>query len=425
MCVDKKRQWSQVAQRLAQLRDPLDALHARRPGRGREAPVQARSRGCLSAIVVVVGSGPNGLAAAIALAQAGRSVTVLEGAETVGGGCRSEELTLPGFVHDICSTVHALALASPFLRSLPLARARARAGASRRCRSRTRSTTARRSCSSAPWTRRPRRLGARTREAYRRLFDAARRATPTSSCREILGPLRPPRHPLALARFGLRRRSARRRGSRARASRASARARCSPAAARTRCCRSTQPGQRGLRARARCSAAHARRLARRPRRLAATRRRARVAPALARRRDRDRHDGWSRSTSSPAPAPMLLDVTPRQLLRLAGHRLPGRLPPRGSRATATGRASSSSTGRSTARSPGAAPECRARGHGAPRRHARRDRRLGARPRRGRRASRAPVRAARAAEPVRPDAARRRASTPPGPTATCRTARRAT
>ncbi len=70
---------------------------------------------------VVLGSGPNGLAAAIALAEAGRSVTLLEGEATIGGGCRSEELTLPGYVHDPCSTVHALALASPFLRTLPLA----------------------------------------------------------------------------------------------------------------------------------------------------------------------------------------------------------------------------------------------------------------------------------------------------------------
>lgn len=70
---------------------------------------------------VVVGSGPNGLSAAIVLARAGRRVSVIEGAETVGGGCRSEELTLPGFVHDTCSTVHALALASPFLSDLPLA----------------------------------------------------------------------------------------------------------------------------------------------------------------------------------------------------------------------------------------------------------------------------------------------------------------
>jgi phytoene dehydrogenase-like protein len=70
---------------------------------------------------IVVGSGPNGLAAAIALAQAGRSVLVLEAAATVGGGTRTAELTLPGFKHDVCSAIHPLALASPFLRKLPLA----------------------------------------------------------------------------------------------------------------------------------------------------------------------------------------------------------------------------------------------------------------------------------------------------------------
>src|SRR4029077_16851169 len=70
---------------------------------------------------IVVGSGPNGLAAPIALAQAGRSVLVLEAAVTIGGGLRSAELTLPGFRHDMCSAIHPLALASPFLRSLPLA----------------------------------------------------------------------------------------------------------------------------------------------------------------------------------------------------------------------------------------------------------------------------------------------------------------
>jgi phytoene dehydrogenase-like protein len=69
----------------------------------------------------VVGSGPNGLAAAIALAQAGRSVRVLEGADTIGGGTRTQELTLPGYLHDVCSAIHPLALGSPFLSSLPLA----------------------------------------------------------------------------------------------------------------------------------------------------------------------------------------------------------------------------------------------------------------------------------------------------------------
>jgi phytoene dehydrogenase-like protein len=70
---------------------------------------------------IVVGSGPNGLTAAIALAQAGLSVLVIEAAETPGGGARSAELTLPGFVHDVCSAVHPWPLASPFLRTLPLA----------------------------------------------------------------------------------------------------------------------------------------------------------------------------------------------------------------------------------------------------------------------------------------------------------------
>jgi phytoene dehydrogenase-like protein len=69
---------------------------------------------------VVIGSGPNGLAAAIVLARAGRSVLVLEAEEKIGGGTRSCELTLPGFMHDVCSAVHPMAVASPFLSSLPL-----------------------------------------------------------------------------------------------------------------------------------------------------------------------------------------------------------------------------------------------------------------------------------------------------------------
>jgi len=69
---------------------------------------------------IVVGSGPNGLAAAVALAREGHSVRVCEAQPTIGGGARSAELTRPGFVHDMASTVHALALLSPFLKSLPL-----------------------------------------------------------------------------------------------------------------------------------------------------------------------------------------------------------------------------------------------------------------------------------------------------------------
>src|ERR1700750_738642 len=70
---------------------------------------------------VVVGSGPNGLAAAITLQQKGLSVLLIEGKPTIGGGLRSAELTLPGYVHDICSAVHPLAVSSPFFKTLPLA----------------------------------------------------------------------------------------------------------------------------------------------------------------------------------------------------------------------------------------------------------------------------------------------------------------
>jgi len=148
---------------------------------------------------VVVGSGPNGLCAAIVLARAGRRVSVIEGSETVGGGCRSEELTLPGFVHDTCSTVHALALASPFLSDLPLAEhglelvhpgaplAHPLDDGSAVVLERSVEDTARG-------------LGPDA-DAYRRLFDPLVRAAPELMS-EILGPLRPPRHPLVMARFG-------------------------------------------------------------------------------------------------------------------------------------------------------------------------------------------------------------------------------
>jgi phytoene dehydrogenase-like protein len=69
---------------------------------------------------VVVGSGPNGLAAAITVAQRGGKVLLIEGKDTLGGGLRSAELTLPGFLHDVCSAIHPLTAASPFFKTLPL-----------------------------------------------------------------------------------------------------------------------------------------------------------------------------------------------------------------------------------------------------------------------------------------------------------------
>lgn len=69
---------------------------------------------------VVVGSGPNGLSAGITLQQQGLSVLVVEGKESIGGGLRSAELTLPGFIHDICSAIHPMAAGSPFFNTLPL-----------------------------------------------------------------------------------------------------------------------------------------------------------------------------------------------------------------------------------------------------------------------------------------------------------------
>jgi phytoene dehydrogenase-like protein len=70
--------------------------------------------------VVIVGAGPNGLAAAIELARAGKSVAIYEAKDTIGGGVRTQELTLPGFQHDVCSAIHPLGVGSPFFKSLPL-----------------------------------------------------------------------------------------------------------------------------------------------------------------------------------------------------------------------------------------------------------------------------------------------------------------
>jgi len=148
---------------------------------------------------VVLGAGPNGLSAAIMLAMAGRSVRVIEAAETPGGGTRSAALTLPGFLHDVCSAIHPMAVGSPFLRQLPLERhglewidpaplAHPLDDGSAVMLERSLADTAAG-------------LGG-DRDAYQRLMqpfvDRADLLFP-----ELLGPARPPRHPLLLARFGL------------------------------------------------------------------------------------------------------------------------------------------------------------------------------------------------------------------------------
>ncbi|HXQ22800.1 MAG TPA: NAD(P)/FAD-dependent oxidoreductase [Candidatus Acidoferrales bacterium] len=149
---------------------------------------------------VVVGSGPNGLAAAVALARSGASVRVLEARDEIGGGTRSTELTLPGFLHDVCSGCHPMGALSPFFRELPLEEHGLR------------------------WIHPPasvahpldgqpavllrRSLKDTARElnedgdAYSKLFAPLLRQ-PHALLADLLGPLRVPKHPLQMARFGL------------------------------------------------------------------------------------------------------------------------------------------------------------------------------------------------------------------------------
>jgi phytoene dehydrogenase-like protein len=150
---------------------------------------------------LIIGSGPNGLAAAITLAQAGQKVLVLEGKDTIGGGTRTAEITLPGFHHDICSAIHPLGVASPFFRYLPLsdfglewryppvslAHPLDDGHAAFLTRSLETSAAS---------------LG-RDAQSYRHLLNPLVKSW-SELLDDILGPLPlPPRHPITLARFGL------------------------------------------------------------------------------------------------------------------------------------------------------------------------------------------------------------------------------
>jgi phytoene dehydrogenase-like protein len=150
--------------------------------------------------VVVVGSGPNGLSAALLFARAGLSTLVIEGKDTPGGGTRTAALTLPGYLHDVCSTVHPLGVASPFLRTLelekhgvvwcdpPLALAHVLRDGSAVTLERSVERTAR---------------GLDVDEqAYLDLMSPLVERAP-ELLSDILGPLRLPRAPLSFARFGL------------------------------------------------------------------------------------------------------------------------------------------------------------------------------------------------------------------------------
>jgi len=148
---------------------------------------------------VVVGSGPNGLAAAVALARAGASVRVLEGRDEIGGGTRTAALTLPGFLHDVCSGCHPTGILSPYFRQLPLAEHGLRwvhgtASAAHPLDDQP-AVLLRRSLDETAAE-----LGADAKN-YRRLF-APFLDDPHGLLADLMGPLRLPRHPLSMARFG-------------------------------------------------------------------------------------------------------------------------------------------------------------------------------------------------------------------------------
>jgi phytoene dehydrogenase-like protein len=149
---------------------------------------------------IVVGSGPNGLAAAITLQQAGVSVLLLEGKETIGGGLRTAEITLPGYLHDICSAIHPMAVASPFMSQLPLqehglefiypdvAAAHPFDDGTAAVLKRSIEETAR--------------LLGEDEQAYTKLIQPITKIWPEIAP-DILGPFHFPKHPLSMAQFGL------------------------------------------------------------------------------------------------------------------------------------------------------------------------------------------------------------------------------
>jgi phytoene dehydrogenase-like protein len=149
---------------------------------------------------IVLGSGPNGLAAAITLQQSGKSVLLIEGKDQIGGGLRSVELTLPGFVHDVCSAIHPLAIGSPYFSQLPLqehglnyifpdyAAAHPFDNGTAAVLTNSLKETAER-------------LGT-DKEIYLKLMGPIVRDWPKMSP-DILGPLTIPSYPIAMAKFGL------------------------------------------------------------------------------------------------------------------------------------------------------------------------------------------------------------------------------
>jgi len=151
---------------------------------------------------VVVGAGPNGLAAAIEVARAGCSVRVIEASDAIGGGCRTAEVTLPGFHHDVCSAIQPLGLASPFFKTVPLADhglawVQPDAPLAHPMPDGTAAVLERSVDETAQA------FGGRDGRAYRGLMDPMLRSGEVI-LEQFLGPVKVPRHPFALARFGLR-----------------------------------------------------------------------------------------------------------------------------------------------------------------------------------------------------------------------------